>query len=65
MPELGPEEQLEVEADRRRRIAAAFRLGAEATPGTASPNWIGPVAAGVAIAAAVALVTGVVTLVHH
>lgn len=65
MPELGPDEQLEVEADRRRRVMAAFRLGSEATPGTPNPSWIGPLAAGAAIALAIALVVGVVTLVHH
>jgi hypothetical protein len=65
VPELTPEDQLEVEADRRRRVAAAFRLGSAATPGTTSPSWIGPLAAGLAIALVVALVMGVVTLVHH
>jgi len=65
MPELTSEEQLEVEADRRRRVTAAFRLGSEATPGTWGPSWIGPIAAGVAIALAIALVIGVITLVRH
>jgi hypothetical protein len=65
VPELGPEDQLEVEADRRRRVAAAFRLGSEATPGTPSPSRIGPLLAGAAIAIAIALVVGIVTLVHH
>ena len=65
MPELTPEEQLEVEADRRRRVTAAFRLGSEATPGTSGPSWIGPIAAGIAIALAIALVIAVITLVRH
>jgi hypothetical protein len=65
VPELGPEDQLEVEADRRRRVAAAFRLGSEATPGTPNPSRIGPLLAGAAIAIAIALVVGIVTLVHH
>jgi len=65
MPELTPEEQLEVDADRRRRVTAAFRLGSEATPGTSGPAWIGPVAAGIGIALAIALVIGVITLVRH
>ncbi len=65
MPELTPEEQLEVEADRRRRVTAAFRLGSEARPGTGDPSWIGPLAAGVAIAVAIALVMGIIALVHH
>jgi hypothetical protein len=65
MPKLTPEEQLEVEADRRRRMTAAFRLGSEARPGTANPSWIGPLAAGIAFALAIALGIGVVTLVHR
>ena len=65
MPELGPEDQLEVEADRRRRVAAAFRLGSEATPGTPSPGWFGPLVAGVGIAIVIAIALGVITLVHH
>lgn len=65
MPELTPEEQLEIQADRRRRVTAAFRLGSEATPGTSGPSWIGPIAAGIAIALAIALVIGVITLVRH
>jgi len=65
MPELTPEEQLEVEADRRRRVTAAFRLGSEATPATAGPTWLGPIAAGIALALAIALVVGVIVLVRH
>jgi hypothetical protein len=65
MPELTPEEQVEVEADRRRRVTAAFRLGSEAAPGSSGPSWLGPIAAGIAIALAIALVIGVVTLVRH
>jgi hypothetical protein len=62
MPELTPEQQLEVLADRRRRVTAAFRLGSEATPGSTGPSWIGPLAAGIAIALAIALVMGIVAL---
>ncbi|HVH63439.1 MAG TPA: hypothetical protein VNA65_07555 [Candidatus Dormibacteraeota bacterium] len=62
MPELTPEERLEVESDRRRRVAAAFRLGSEATPGTKSPAWWGPLLAGLAIALVIALILGVVAL---
>jgi hypothetical protein len=65
MPELTPEEQLEVAADRRRRVTAAFRLGSEATPSTSGPSWIGPLAAGIAIALAIGLVIGVIALVHR
>jgi hypothetical protein len=62
MPELTPEEMLEVESDRRRRVTAAFRLGSEASPATTGPSWIGPLAAGIAIALAIALVMGVIAL---
>jgi hypothetical protein len=65
MPELTPEEQLEVEADRRRRVTAAFRLGSEVTPATSGPTWLGPIAAGIALALAIALVVGVIVLVRH
>jgi hypothetical protein len=65
VPELTPEDQLEVEADRRRRVAAAFRLGSEAAASTPAPSWIGPLVAGIGIAIGIALVMGVVTLVHH
>jgi hypothetical protein len=65
VPELTPEDQLEVEADRRRRVATAFRLGSAVTAGTSGPTWFGPVAAGLAISLVIALVIGVVTLVHH
>lgn len=30
MPDLTPEDQLEIESDRRRMVTAAFRLGTEA-----------------------------------
>jgi hypothetical protein len=59
---LTPEDQLEIESDRRRRVNAAFRLGTEATAATVGPPWFGPLAAGVAIAVAIALVMGVIAL---
>lgn len=62
MTALTLEERLEVESDRRRRVSAAFRLGSEASPASAGLSWLGPLAAGIAIAIAVALVIGVVTL---
>lgn len=65
MPELTPEDQLEVEAERRRRVAAAFRLGREAKPGTPGASWVGPILAGLAVSIGIALVIGVITLVHH
>ena len=62
MTELSPEEMLEVEADRRRRVGTAFRLGSEASPGTGGLSWAGPLAAGTAIALGAALIIGVGTL---
>jgi hypothetical protein len=62
MPDLTPDDLLEIESDRRRRLNAAFRLGSEAPPGAGGPGWLGPLAAGIAIAVAVALVAGVITL---
>ena len=62
MAELSPEDALEVEADRQRRVTAAFRLGSEASPRGAGPSSAGQLAAGTAIAAAVALIVGVIAL---
>ncbi len=64
MPDLKPEEVLEIEADRRRRVTEAFRLGSEATTAGAGLSWLGPLAAGAAIAAAAALIVGVIALVR-
>jgi hypothetical protein len=64
MPDLRPEEILEIEADRRRRVTEAFRLGSEATTAGAGLSWLGPLAAGAAIAAAAALIVGVIALVR-
>jgi hypothetical protein len=64
MPDLKPEEILEIEADRRRRVTEAFRLGTEASTAGAGLSWIGPLAAGAAIAAAAALIVGVIALVR-
>ena len=64
MPDLKPEEVLEIEADRRRRVTEAFRLGTETSTAGAGLSWIGPLAAGAAIAAAAALIVGVIALVR-
>ncbi|OLC15131.1 MAG: hypothetical protein AUH32_03995 [Actinobacteria bacterium 13_1_40CM_66_12] len=64
MPDLKPEEVLEIEADRRRRVTEAFRLGTEASTAGAGLSWIGPLAAGAAIAAAVAVIVGIIALVR-
>ena len=61
---MRPEEVLEIEADRRRRVTEAFRLGSEATTAGAGLSWLGPLAAGAAIAAAAALIVGVIGLVR-
>jgi len=64
VPDLTPEEILEIDADRRRRVTEAFRLGSEASTAGAGVPWIGPLAAGAAIAAAAALIVGVIALVR-
>jgi hypothetical protein len=64
MPDLSPEDMLEIEADRRRRVTAAFRLGSEASPRTSGPSAAGQLGAGVAIAIAILLVLGVIALAH-
>jgi hypothetical protein len=63
MTELSPEETLEVEADRQRRVTAAFRLGSEASPRAAGLSAVAQLATGTAIAIAVALILGVIALV--
>jgi hypothetical protein len=62
MAELSPEDALEVEADRQRRVTAAFQLGSEASPRAAGPSSIAQLAAGVAIALAIVLILGVIAL---
>jgi hypothetical protein len=62
MADLSPEDVLEIEADRRRRVTAAFRLGSEASPRTSGLSAAGQLGAGVAIAIAVLLVLGVIAL---
>jgi hypothetical protein len=58
--ELTTEEALEIESDRRRRVVAAFVLGAEARPDRPSLRpWRGFLG-GVGLAVAIALVVGVV-----
>jgi hypothetical protein len=65
MTELSPEDALEVEADRRRRVTAAFRLGSEASPRASGISARGQLAAGMAIAVAIALIMAVVALTQH
>jgi hypothetical protein len=62
MTDLNASEMLEVEADRRRRVGSALRLGTEAPEAGARPPGAGALLAGVAIAIAVALVLAVVAI---
>jgi hypothetical protein len=64
MPDYSPEELLEIDADRRRRVTAAFRLGSAAAVGAAGPSWLVPLLIGAAIAVAIALVLGIATLIQ-
>jgi hypothetical protein len=63
MTELSPEDTLEVEVDRRRRVTTAFRLGSEASPRAGGLSAAAQLAAGLAIAIGIALILGVVALV--
>ena len=63
MTELSPEDTLEIEADRHRRVTAAFRLGSEASPRAAGLSAVGQLATGLAFAVGVALILGVIALV--
>jgi hypothetical protein len=65
MADLSPEEALEVEADRRRRVTGAFRLGSESSPRTTGPASAAQLAAGLGIAVAIALIVGVIAIVHR
>jgi hypothetical protein len=58
------DEQLEIERDRRRRVVASLLYGAEARPSTMPPGAWGPLLAGLTIAAFIALVFGVATLIR-
>jgi hypothetical protein len=62
MPEMSPEDTLEVEADRQRRVTAAFRLGSEASPRAGGLSATGQLATGVLIALGLALLLGVIAL---
>jgi len=58
------DEQLEVERDRRRRVVVALVSGAEARPATTPPGPWGPLVAGLTLAAFVALIVIVATLIR-
>lgn len=62
MPEMSPEDTLEVEADRQRRVTAAFRLGSEASPRAGGLSATGQLATGILIAIGLALLLGVIAL---
>jgi hypothetical protein len=65
MPDMSPEDALEVEADSRRRVTGAFRLGSESSPRTAGPSSAAQLVVGTAIAGAIILAVGVISIVHH
>ena len=60
--EFTAEEALEIESDRWRRVAAAFLLGMEARTEQRVPEPWGGLVGGLCLAAAVALVVGVISL---
>ena len=60
--EFTADEALEIESDRWRRVAAAFLLGMEARAEQRVPEPWGALVAGLCLAAAVALVVGVIGL---
>jgi hypothetical protein len=62
MPEMSPEDTLEVEADRQRRVTAAFRLGSETSPRAGGLSATGQLATGILIAIGLALLLGVIAL---
>lgn len=62
MTELSPEETLEVEADRRRRVSGALRLGSQPPQTASRPAGAGAFAAGMAIAVAIAIALGVMAV---
>jgi hypothetical protein len=62
MGELSAEEMLEIEADRRRRVSGALRLGTQRPQTAARPTGLGALAAGLAIAVGIALVLGVIAV---
>jgi Tfp pilus assembly protein PilN len=65
LPDFSDEELLAIEADRRRRVTAAFRLGSQATAGSPGSSWLFPLAIGIAVAIAIALLLGIGTLVQN
>jgi hypothetical protein len=65
MPDFSAEDRLAIEADRRRRVTAAFRLGSQATQESSGSPWLYPLAIGVAIAMAIALFLGIGTLAQN
>jgi hypothetical protein len=63
-----PEEKAAIEADRRRRATAAFRLGSGAIGSTGSTSglpWLAPLLVGAGIGVGIALIAGIVTLAQH
>jgi hypothetical protein len=65
MPDFSPDERLAIEADRRQRVTAAFRLGSKATGGAPAPAWLLPMVMGIAIAVVIGLFLGIATLAQN
>ena len=65
MAELTPDDALEVEAERRRRVTGAFRLGSESSPRAGGPSSAAQLVAGFGMALVIAIVLGVIAIVHH
>jgi hypothetical protein len=63
--DLSPDEQIEVQADQRRRVVAAFVLGSEARPNRHQPRPLVPQLAGLAIALAIAVGIALTALVQQ
>ncbi len=65
MPDYSPEELLAIEADRRRRVTAAFRLGSHAPEESPGSSWLFPLVIGIAIAVVIALFLGIGTIAEN
>lgn len=65
MPDFSPDERLSIDADRRQRVTAAFRLGSKGTGGTPGHSWLLPLVTGIALAVVIGLFLGIATLAQN
>jgi len=65
MPDFSADERLAIEADRRRGVRAAFRLGSKGPSGAPGPPWLLPIVMGIAAAIAIGLFLGIATLAQN